>query len=545
MSSSPLFLGLDLSTQQLKAIVISEKGHVVHETSVNFDRDLPQFGTKGGAIQGMEAGEVTSPVALWVAAMDLLLERMHDEHVEVGRIRGVSGAGQQHGSVYWSHDAAALLSALDAEKSLTEQLVPRAFSIEQSPIWQDSSTTKECRELEEAVGGKQALADLSGSRAYERFTGTQIMKIRKRKPDAYVATSRISLVSSFIPSLFLGEFAPIDAADASGMNLMNVFTHKWDDRLLEICGGPELRAKLGPEPVNGGSFVGRVSPYWVKRWGFSPDCQIAPFTGDNPATVASFSESGDAILSLGTSTTFLLDIPPSKLAPARFTTSHLLAHPADEDRSIAMLCYKNGGLAREQVRDTHADGSWEKFNSAVETTPPGNNGHAGLYFPLVEIIPDCVHGNFYFKDTQPVQSIPEVAHPRAIIESQFLSVKSRVEAVLPPDAPHLRRLILTGGSSANPTIRQLAADIFGLPAYVSGTKEAAGHGGAVLALYAWVRTRNGGQGSFDDLKGHIADNMRLVATPNPEITKLYEGLVGPYRSCEDQVVKTCAERRRF
>ena len=92
--TSPLFLGLDLSTQQLKAIVASDKGNVVHETAVNFDRDLPRFGTKGGAIQGFRAGEVTSPVAMWVAAIDLLLERMKVEDVEIHRIMGISGAGQ-------------------------------------------------------------------------------------------------------------------------------------------------------------------------------------------------------------------------------------------------------------------------------------------------------------------------------------------------------------------------------------------------------------------------------------------------------------------
>lgn len=92
--SAPVFLGLDLSTQQLKAIVTTEKGNVVHETAVNFDRDLPQYGTKGGAIQGLRAGEVTSPVAMWIAAIDLLLERMKSEGVEIHQIVGISGAGQ-------------------------------------------------------------------------------------------------------------------------------------------------------------------------------------------------------------------------------------------------------------------------------------------------------------------------------------------------------------------------------------------------------------------------------------------------------------------
>ena len=38
----------------------------------------------------------------------------------------------------------------------------------------DSSTTEECRALEDVVGGPVALAEITGSRAYERFTGNQV-----------------------------------------------------------------------------------------------------------------------------------------------------------------------------------------------------------------------------------------------------------------------------------------------------------------------------------------------------------------------------------
>lgn len=69
------------------------------------------------------------------------------------------------------------MEALDANKSLEEQL-QHAFAIEQSPIWQDASTTAECRALERSVGGAEALAKLTGSKAYERFTGNQIAKVK-------------------------------------------------------------------------------------------------------------------------------------------------------------------------------------------------------------------------------------------------------------------------------------------------------------------------------------------------------------------------------
>lgn len=64
------------------------------------------------------------------------------------------------------------------------------------------------------------MARLSGSRAYERFTGAQIRKRIKSQPGIYERTERIGLISSLLATLFLGRHAPIDQADGSGMNLM-------------------------------------------------------------------------------------------------------------------------------------------------------------------------------------------------------------------------------------------------------------------------------------------------------------------------------------
>jgi len=62
----------------------------------------------------------------------------------------------------------------------------------------------------------------------------------------------------------------VEISDASGMNLMDVLSCKWNDWLLNICGGSTLREKLGPEPVSGGTILGKIHDYWVKKWGFNP-----------------------------------------------------------------------------------------------------------------------------------------------------------------------------------------------------------------------------------------------------------------------------------
>ncbi|KAN0088454.1 hypothetical protein V8E55_005511 [Tylopilus felleus] len=110
-----------------------------------YDRDLPTYGT----IRGHDQGQVTSPV---LDAIDLVMHRVKKAGVDLGAIAAISGSAQQHGSVYWSGHAETAQETVDRH----------AFA---APLWQYSSTTTTLN------GGPQRLADLTGSRAYERFTG--------------------------------------------------------------------------------------------------------------------------------------------------------------------------------------------------------------------------------------------------------------------------------------------------------------------------------------------------------------------------------------
>jgi xylulokinase len=95
MFATPYFLGLDASTQSLKASLLSADLDVIRELAVNFDADLPQYHTRGGVLHGAErSGEVFSPVMIIVEAMDLLFERIKKAGWEVDQVRGIAAAGQ-------------------------------------------------------------------------------------------------------------------------------------------------------------------------------------------------------------------------------------------------------------------------------------------------------------------------------------------------------------------------------------------------------------------------------------------------------------------
>jgi xylulokinase len=176
-TDGPLYIGFDLSTQQLKGLVVTSELKVVYLAKFDFDADAKGFSIHKGVQTNEAEHEVFAPVAMWLQAMDSVLGQLKEQGLDFRQVKGISGAGQQHGSVYWNKKAESILAGLDKSKSLEEQ-VSQALSHPHSPNWQDASTQRECDEFEAHVGGSEALANLTGSGAHHVWRTVDIVEFR-------------------------------------------------------------------------------------------------------------------------------------------------------------------------------------------------------------------------------------------------------------------------------------------------------------------------------------------------------------------------------
>jgi xylulokinase len=511
-----LFLGLDSSTQSLSAIVIDlDAGKVVYEKSLNFDQSLPQFKTKNGVLPGRDPLVKHSSPLLWAAALDLLFAQMKNDKVALKNILAISGSGQQHGSVYLNEKAVDALANLNPKKSLAENL-DGVFARKTSPISMDSSTTKECDEIRKKLGGVKYTASRTGSDTFERFTGPQIRKFYKTEPKAYAATAHIALVSSFLASVLAGKIAPIDFGDGAGMNLMDIRKKNWNHDAVKAT-APSLMGKL-PPLADAGKVIGPVSPYFVRKFGLNPEALATVWTGDNPASVVGLglTKSGQVAISLGTSDTFF-----GTMAQGHTDENgegHVFGSPAGG--YLTLICFKNGSLAREKIREQHKIADWKKFGALVESTPPGNNGGILLKKPGI---------HRFGLDEKNV-----AANCRAIFEAQALSM--RLHSQWMEVAPE--QIFITGGAANNPQLLQVIADVMNCRVVRIEVSKSAALGAALQAAHGWLTAANKNP-KWDKL---IAPFTKPVPgseiLPDKKAARVYDQLLERYAFCESDALET-------
>jgi xylulokinase len=525
-----LYLGLDSSTQSLSAVVIEDDGatrRVVLETSMEFDQVLVQYGTTRGVLPGGEQesaqGVVLSSPLMWADALDLMMGRLASR-IDVRQLAAVAGSAQQHGSVYLNRRAADGLPALNPVKPLASE-VAAMLSRRVSPIWMDTSTTAQCAAIEAAVGGAATLAQHTGSRAFERFTGPQIRKFAEADPAGYAATDRIHLVSSYLASLLCGAHAPLDPGDASGMNLMDLASARWWLPAVAAT-APDLAAKL-PPVVPSATVLGTLSPYWQARHRFPP-ARVAAWSGDNPCSLIGVGlvREGRIAISLGTSDTIFGLMREPRIDAGG--TGHVFGAPTGD--YMGLTCFSNGSLARERVRDQYGL-TWDGFSRALDATPAGNQGRMLLPWFVPELTPFVPSPGVHRHN---LGAADAAANVRAVVEAQMMAMALHSQWM----GVRIDTIHATGGAAANPQILQVMADVFGADVHRFATGNSAALGAALRALHA-DRAAAGTPIVWEDVISGLAEPVagtRIM--PNPAHHALYLELLPAYAQFEASALRT-------
>ncbi|KAF5389580.1 hypothetical protein D9757_004089 [Collybiopsis confluens] len=553
-SHSPLFLGLELATDQLRASLIDENLELVGVECVDFDTELGEYQTTGGIFT--TPGEAyTTPVEMWIKGLDTLLQKLHRSY-DVTRIKAIGGCAQ-HALVWWKSTPLPSLSSLDPHLALQTHFPSPSFSLSNTPTAQDTSAHTHALAIEALLGGPDAMANRVGTCAQASLVAAQLLKVREAWPqEVWARTGRVQVASAFLASLVCGKWVPMNEAEACATGLwvhgQGAGGGHWDEGVLDIVGGSReegrrVRGWLGEVDVSGGGRkVGTISRYLVERFGFDSDTVVTSFTSDSLASYLSLcsADSSTGVLQFGPMDMMLT--PAKHYNPSRLYS--LFPHPAQDSaeprRYIAVLTSHNADVPRALVRDMYTK-SWSAFDRLVAIVPPG--GSIGLddkLFSFWHLQADSypyshVKGIYRFENGVKVNEFRDLrANPRCLIESQILTFRIRWMALVSSGVlgadysingvpnpfsslglpfnpysfdPLPRRLVCTGAAANFPSVANLVGDAFNAAVYVPASQvdsaQVAGNahrnapakgyasraslGGAMIARWIWGREISG------------------------------------------------------
>ncbi len=258
-----MFLGVDLGTSAVKALLLDENDAVVAQGTAALDVSRPQ-----------PLWSEQDPEAWWTAVNDAVGQIREANPKALGAARSVGLSGQMHG--------ATLLDAKD------EVLRPAI-------LWNDGRSGEECAELEAAVPEAR---QLTGNIAMPGFTAPKLVWVRKHEPEVFEKIAKVLLPKDYVRLRMTGDFAS-DMSDSAGTLWLDVAKREWSEPMLNACGLDTLQM---PKLFEGSEVTGTLRKDIAESWGMET-VPVAGGGGDNAAGAvgAGVIKPAQAFLSLGTS----------------------------------------------------------------------------------------------------------------------------------------------------------------------------------------------------------------------------------------------------
>jgi len=417
-----VYLGMDIGTSGVKAVLVSEAGAIVATASCDLALSHPA-----------PLWSEQDPDAWVDAAIGAVDQLAAARPRETARVRGIGLAGQMHGATLVSADGRPLRPAI---------------------LWNDGRSHAECAELERRCPSLHAI---SGNLAMPGFTAPKLLWVARHEPEIFARVAKVLLPKAYVRYRLTGEMVE-DMSDAAGTLWLDVGSRAWSATVLQATG---LDLHHMPRLVEGSDVSAVLAPDLAQRWGMERGVVVAGGAGVCAASAIGLGAiaPGDAFLSLGTSG--VLFRVTDRFAPAAASAVHAFCH------ALAGLWHQMGVML-----SAAASLAWL---AGIMATP----SHA-LLAPLGEVVhrPSPVKFLPYLDGERTPHNDAAAAGAfvglrgatrredivQAVLEGVAFAARDNLDALGSSSSP-IVEVDLVGGGSRSTLWAQIVADALGIPVH--------------------------------------------------------------------------------
>lgn len=430
-----MFLGIDLGTSSLKALLMNADGTVTGEASHPYPVNAPYPGwAESNPQDWWNAGAIAVRGAVGAHA---------------AQVRAIGLSGQMHGVVVCDAGGTPLRPAM---------------------LWADGRSHDELGHYRAL--GAEALRPLANPLTVG-MAGPSLLWLRQWEPESYREARWALQPKDWLRLRLTGEVAT-EPSDASGTLMADVAAGTWAIALLEAL---NLRTDWLPPIVASWAIAGTLTRNAAEHLGLPADLPVVAGAADTAAALlgSGLTTPGACQLTIGTGAQ--ITAVRNRPIPDPHGRTHLF-QAALPQQWYTLAAMQNAGLALDWVRQLLGLG-WADFYDQAFTIAPGCDGLVCLpYFtgertPHLNPTPAGAWIGLGLHHTR--------AHlARAALEGVAFAIAQGF-AALQDTGANPDTLRLAGGGSLHSHWRQLLADVLQRPLYSVETGSASARGAALLA----------------------------------------------------------------
>lgn len=477
----------DLGTTGNKATLYDREGKLVGSEFYTYETE---FAHTGWAEQ--------NPDDWWRAVCQSTSKLLQETHVSKDDIACITFSGQMMGAVALDKQARPLRNAI---------------------IWADQRAL----EQEAWIGERVSFEDMykiTGHRLSSSYSLQKILWIRDNQPDIFEATYKFVHAKDSIVARLTGNFVT-DPSDASSMNIYDLSTGQWSDKILDAVG---LSADKLPEIRQSIEVVGEVLPQVAEEVGVSAGTPVVIGGGDGACAAAGAGviNEGSAYNYVGSSSWIALSTPKPIFDPdyRTFTFGHVIPNMVMPTGTMqaagASYQWTRDQLATIEKETANQLGisSYELINLQIETIPAGADGLFYLPYLLGERSPrwnPYARGGFVGLTIRHTR-----AHMyRSVLEGVTFNLRVILDAFR-NQGTQISAMRVIGGGASGRIWNQIMADMYGMPVHRLAILEEATSMGAALVGGVGV----GLYPNFDMI--HTMNEIAETVTPNADSQAVYD-----------------------